>query len=724
MTDAQIQELKDRAGKSVYKRLVRRQSKEDGKGGFRGVCPIHRGQDATAFSVFKKAGEWKWHCHTECNEGGDVIKFVRRLEGMEFPQALSRLRELLDGAPHTVAPETSEPETDEPDAIESWPSWLPLYPTEWQPISQNTRDAIAAKRKDYTPGLQVMRGAGVVEAKGKFVAFPCKVGEELRNLRVLDFIKPKEDWVFWQFRPGPAPGTKIPPDTTVVFAPFDLRGVDPFSPLYLVEGQWDALTMKESGFQTVALLNAGQPSIAKDVLKHLETASFTFLCPDHDSQGTGDRAADRLAPLFPAERTSRLSFAQWNVKDACALRSKCATGEGFKGEIESISSVIEDGARDAAERPQHAAYLDRLQTWDGSAPVPILTSPAGADFLDMPEEVLDTRLGEICRTRMPADLPRAYAWSTLVTVAANLVPECEDLRANLYSCLVGEVGTGKTTALDYACALLSLPDEFRKQVLAGSTERLIPELNESNGAPRMLDVDELGYLLTKAQIDRASFPYVLSSSFYKTRFTMASGRGTYDFNCRLSLVGGVVTENFSNVFGTSTAFGLYDRILFALVQKPDTYLRRPVDLSPAGITPVAVSIDPSVWDERDKWIRENPEWKPRVVEICLRVALICASIDGRSVLYGGDLRAAKALCAYQHRVRLLLKPSIGENPDARCAEAILAWFDGHPGLAVKARDLSRSINANRYGPSVFKRASASLHALEELVTVDGLVRRR
>jgi hypothetical protein len=200
----------------------------------------------------------------------------------------------------------------------------------------------------------------------------------------------------------------------------------------------------------------------------------------------------------------------------------------------------------------------------------------------------------------------------------------------------------KSPALDYACEILCLPEEIRKQVLAGSAEKLMPELERSDGAPRLLDVDELGHLLAKAQIDRASFPYILSRAFYDKKFTVGTGDGAYDFNCRLSIIGGVVTENFPNVFGAATAFGLYDRMLFGFVQKPDAYLRRPLeDITPALQTaPVRVSIDRSVWDERDRWITEHLDWKPRVAEICLRVAMICASIDGRTVLYGKDLGPA------------------------------------------------------------------------------------
>ncbi len=61
--------------------------KPAGTGAFKAVCPFH--QEKTP-SFYISRTRQSWHCFG-CNEGGDVISFVQRLEGMEFREALEHL---------------------------------------------------------------------------------------------------------------------------------------------------------------------------------------------------------------------------------------------------------------------------------------------------------------------------------------------------------------------------------------------------------------------------------------------------------------------------------------------------------------------------------------------------------------------------------------------------------------------------------------------------------
>jgi DNA primase len=51
-----------------------------------GACPIHHGDNPTAFSVDLQRN--LWYCYTGCDTGGDVIDLVRRLDGVGFREAL------------------------------------------------------------------------------------------------------------------------------------------------------------------------------------------------------------------------------------------------------------------------------------------------------------------------------------------------------------------------------------------------------------------------------------------------------------------------------------------------------------------------------------------------------------------------------------------------------------------------------------------------------------
>ena len=56
-----------------------------------GFCPFHPNTRTPAFVIWPETGTWR--CFGECNDGGDIFKFVMKKEGIEFKEALQRLAE-------------------------------------------------------------------------------------------------------------------------------------------------------------------------------------------------------------------------------------------------------------------------------------------------------------------------------------------------------------------------------------------------------------------------------------------------------------------------------------------------------------------------------------------------------------------------------------------------------------------------------------------------------
>jgi len=56
---------------------------------YTGFCPFHENVHTPAFAVFPDSGTWR--CFGQCNEGGDIFRFVMKKEGWDFPQALQYL---------------------------------------------------------------------------------------------------------------------------------------------------------------------------------------------------------------------------------------------------------------------------------------------------------------------------------------------------------------------------------------------------------------------------------------------------------------------------------------------------------------------------------------------------------------------------------------------------------------------------------------------------------
>ena len=63
------------------------------------ACPIHGGDNPTAFSIYDKDGKQLWNCFTGSCGGGDAIKFVELWQGMNFKQACEWITggEITDG---------------------------------------------------------------------------------------------------------------------------------------------------------------------------------------------------------------------------------------------------------------------------------------------------------------------------------------------------------------------------------------------------------------------------------------------------------------------------------------------------------------------------------------------------------------------------------------------------------------------------------------------------
>ena len=337
---------------------------------------------------------------------------------------------------------------------------------------------------------------------------------------------------------------------------------------------------------------------------------------------------------------------------------------------------------------------------------------------DMPNSVLDGRLGEICQARL-GNFPLAYSWGHLVSAAGALIPRSNaPVRPNVNFCPVGPTGTGKSQSGESTQRVLGMWPSHRVLLKGkyGSAEGLIEKLQDVEpDAVRLVYVDELGHLMSKAAIERSSFPYVLNSAYYEDEHSGGTKGRQFHINCRLSIVGGVVEELFGDSFGMATTGGLYDRFIFGLCPQPFQFLYRPFEGCPEPMDPLPAAVSPDVWEVRDEWVLKLGI-ASRVSENALRVAYICASVDGRPNLRGDDLGPALAFAKYQMRVRKVLQPNPGENADAKCAVAIRGWLSDHAedGSWISQRELDRGIHSSRMGPGVFIRCLNNLQLNDEI----------
>ena len=56
---------------------------------YTGLCPFHDNKKTPAFVVWPESGTWR--CFGQCNEGGDIFKFIMKRENLDFKEALNKL---------------------------------------------------------------------------------------------------------------------------------------------------------------------------------------------------------------------------------------------------------------------------------------------------------------------------------------------------------------------------------------------------------------------------------------------------------------------------------------------------------------------------------------------------------------------------------------------------------------------------------------------------------
>jgi hypothetical protein len=339
-----------------------------------------------------------------------------------------------------------------------------------------------------------------------------------------------------------------------------------------------------------------------------------------------------------------------------------------------------------------------------------IVNPVNDDQLDLPAECLDGWLGEVCRKHFKR-FPRAYAWLSLLAAASVHVHK-DTKRCNLYVATVGPVGTAKSACADQAFHTMAAAKPYLLSLKPGSGEGLLEQIGDVGGQPRLLYPDELKHTMEKAAIQHASMSTILTTAFYHDDQTITvNKRKKISYNARLSILGGIVEDEFGEVFGAGSTGGLHSRFLFGLC--PSGYKHLYEDLSEEVAYkieldgpnfPVPVTLDSSVKKENHRWIKDLGI-DSRVAELCIRAATVCAGYKRgvTSVTLTGDmLKPALALAKYQMEVRKILQPNEAKTLDGQCANKLLRHLDRHPGQWMLRGQVRHSIHGGDYGPKVFE----------------------
>ena len=321
----------------------------------------------------------------------------------------------------------------------------------------------------------------------------------------------------------------------------------------------------------------------------------------------------------------------------------------------------------------------------GAAAAPAKEKPMrAAELWDFPEDAAYGWLGDVARS---LNAPMSLAYPAMLCVFTGQgVPKSGSVRGNLYGCLIGPKGTGKTRTIDRGLLKLEYgyPRQIKKRypgsehglmlTLDGKKPKDMEELDWKLTKPFLLVQDEYRSTFGKMSIDNSALPYMINHLFNQSDYETASKQGSMVCIAQLSMIGGLTAENaeeFGEVFGKATTTGTYDRFIYGVAPPSwnwdDEWEK---DAAPIKRLPKSVNISSEIYAAKKAWQAEKPETRRRLGELALRIALVTASANGDTSVGLECLQAALKFCEWQEAVRAWYRPSEMDDKDGICQEAI------------------------------------------------------
>ena len=300
----------------------------------------------------------RWTCFSGPNCGsGNIFQLIERVDGASFQQAVEKVKQ-----------EVGEPDT--------WKSDKDLVETVFKPVAESkTYKTLPLSKAEEISGtlseeavhyLDKERGISLETAKKFKLGFRQKVAfQDPKCSDILDkgwLLIPYVDGdVLRQvkfrsiFRKKPGGFQRSPGMETVLF---NVDTIDPFEPVYLTSGEFDAMVLEQAGFHAVSLMaDAHKPTpTQKD---RLMEASLVILAGDSDESGTG--IMDKLWKEL-GTRAYRLTWPS-SMKDANATFSDhCGRS------IEKFKNLVQELTSKAKSNPMPSVYSlqETLLTGEGA----------------------------------------------------------------------------------------------------------------------------------------------------------------------------------------------------------------------------------------------------------------------------------------------------------------------------------------------------------------------
>lgn len=281
-----------------------------------GACPIHEGSNPTQFRV--SISKNIWNCFGNCKQGGNVLDFIAKMEGVSIHAAALTAIEWFNLDTESVSgrPE-AKPAKHETSADHAKPAAEEQKPADVKPEEANAPNKpLKFKLDKLERNYAYLAERGLtLETIVDFGTGFCAKGIMAGRIAI-PIHNPEGDVVAYAGRwpgepPKDTPKYKLPPGFRKSQELFNLDralkqpGDDP---LIIVEGFFDCMNLHQAGFRKVVGLMGSTMSLAQEDLirKHTDPASRIIVMLDEDDAGRAGR--DDIA-----SRLSKLAFVKVHV---------------------------------------------------------------------------------------------------------------------------------------------------------------------------------------------------------------------------------------------------------------------------------------------------------------------------------------------------------------------------------------------------------------------------
>jgi len=291
-----------------------------------GCCPIHKGTNPTQFRV--SISKSIFNCFGDCKQGGNVIDFVSRIEGISIREAAMRLQEWF-----RIGADLPSNKGESQRHLSTGKGRSQSSATAAKTEDGLPNKPLGFELKNLDPNHPYLAARGLTkETIAEFGLGYCEKGVMAGRIAIrIDNADGKLVAYAGRWPGDPPEGTpkyKLPPGFRKAQEIFNLhRAIRERSerPMIIVEGFFDAIKLWQHGIRRVVALMGSSLSPAQEQLfrKHITARDFVVVMLDEDEAGRAGRSAI-------ADRLAKFAFVKVYTFDAEGLQPEDLSSEALQ----------------------------------------------------------------------------------------------------------------------------------------------------------------------------------------------------------------------------------------------------------------------------------------------------------------------------------------------------------------------------------------------------------